>query len=429
MFSIRKGIVLFVFLFFLLLSSLFFAQEKKDAVYQYARKIVDTMASESMHGRGYVNEGDKIAANYIRSEFQKCGLQSFTSDYYQTFSFPVNTFPGKMNVIIDGKELVPGKDFIVSSHTTSAKGKYNVVLADDELVQKKKKFKKFLKQDFSNTIIVLNDTGKQTKLLQDMKGNTCGASGIVALMDKLTWSVAQSVNDYPLIEVLRTPAFKPIEISIEIESKFIPDHQSQNIVGYIKGSEFPDSFIVFSAHYDHLGQMGKGIYFPGANDNASGCAMLLNLANYYSNPEHKPKYSTAFIAFGGEEAGLLGSKYFTEAPLFPLENIRFLLNMDIMGTGEDGITVVNGSVFNKEFNNLVKINTQNNLIKDVKTRGKAANSDHYFFSEKGVKAFFIYTMGGIKAYHDIYDKAETLPLNEFEDLFKLIASFSAYLQN
>ncbi len=103
--------------------------------------------------------------------------------------------------------------------------------------------------------------------------------------------------------------------------------------------------------------------------------------------------------------------------------------MDIMGTGEDGITAVNGSIFKNEFDNLVKINVQNNFIKDVKIRGKAANSDHYFFSEKGVKAFFIYSMGGIKAYHDIYDRAETLPLNEFENLFKLITSFGNYLQN
>ena len=134
------------------------------------------------------------------------------------------------------------------------------------------------------------------------------------------------------------------------------------------------------------------------------------------------------MAFCGEEVGLLGSKYYTEHPLFPMKNIRFLLNMDIMGTGEDGITVVNGSIFKTEFDKLKEINTQNNFIKDVKIRGKAANSDHYFFAENGVKACFIYTMGGIKAYHDIYDRAETLPLNEFENLFKLITKFGEYLQ-
>ena len=72
---------------------------------------------------------------------------------------------------------------------------------------------------------------------------------------------------------------------------------------------------------------------------------------------------------------------------------------------------------------LVELNNRSNYVKQVKKRGKAANSDHFPFSEKGVPAFFIYTRGGIEAYHDIYDLPETLPLTEFEDVFKLIRDF------
>jgi aminopeptidase YwaD len=124
----------------------------------------------------------------------------------------------------------------------------------------------------------------------------------------------------------------------------------------------------------------------------------------------------------------VGSGYFTQHPVFPLKAISFLLNMDIMGTGDEGITVVNGTVFKKEFDTLKEISDSGNLLKEVKIRGKAANSDHYHFSEKGVRAMFIYTMGGIKAYHDVYDKAETLPLTKFEELFQLITRFADYLQ-
>ncbi len=434
MFKINKrtaaSIMAFLYVFFFYNPLSLSAQDiSKGAVYQYARKIIDTLASESMHGRGYVNNGDGIAANYILTEFQKSGLKSLTDDYYQKFSFPINTFPKNISVETDGRKLIPGADFIIYAHSPSAKGKYPVVTADDKLVRKKRKFKKFLRQDFSNKIIVVNDTGKQTKELQDIIGNSCKAKALVVLKDKLTWSTAQTLNDYPLIEVLRTSILNPKEIGFEIESELIADHASQNVISFVKGSEYPDSFIVYSAHYDHLGQMGRDTYFPGANDNASGCAMLLNLAKYYSMPEHAPKYSIAFIAFCGEEAGLLGSKYYTEHPVFPLSSIRFLLNLDMMGNGEEGITVVNGSVFKDEFDKLVKINASHNLVKEVKIRGKAHNSDHYFFSEKGVRAFFIYTMGGSKAYHDIYDKAETLPLNKFENLFELITSFNSSLQN
>ena len=421
---------LYFFLLFLLITSSLISQEiKKGPVYNYARQIVDTMASESMHGRGYVNGGDSIAANYLRTEFSKFGLKSFTGDYYQRVSFTVNTFPGKMSLIVDGKELVPGKDYFAFQSNPSASGKYPTVLADDKLVQNKRKYKKFLSQNFSNKIIIVNDTGEQTTELNNLLRNNQNAKAIISLQNKLTWSVAQKQNNRSLFEVVRTSINNPKEISFDVEAEILPDYKTQNVIGYVQGSQYPDSFIVYTAHYDHLGQMGNKTYFPGANDNASGCAMLLNLAKYYSTPEYRPNYSVVFMAFCGEEVGLLGSKYYTEHPLFPMKNIRFLLNMDIMGTGEQGITVVNGTLFKKEFDNLKEINTQKKYIKDVKIRGKAANSDHYFFSEKGVRAFFIYTMGGIKAYHDIYDCAETLPLNEFENLFKLITNFGDDLQH
>ena len=421
---------LLYFSLLLLIPGFIYSQEiKKGGTYYYARKIVDTMASESMHGRGYVNGGDSIAANYLQTEFKKFGLKTFGEDYYQRFSFAVNTFPGQVLLSINKEKLIPSKDFIVYSHSPSAKGKYSVVIADEELVLNKKHLKKFMRQDFDNKIVLINDTGKSTPELQGLLKNNFKARAVVTLKDKLTWEAGQTVSDFPLIEVLRKSVNQPKEMEYEIESSFLPNHPTQNVIGYIQGSEHPDSFIVYTAHYDHLGQMGKDVYFPGANDNASGCAMLLNLAKYYSMPEHRPKYSMAFMAFCGEEVGLLGSKYYTEHPLFPLQQIRFLLNMDIMGTGEDGITVVNGTIFNEEFDKLKQINSDNHFIKDVKIRGKAANSDHYFFSEKGVHACFIYSMGGIKAYHDIYDKAETLPLNEFQNLFLLITKFGDYLQN
>ena len=184
----------------------------------------------------------------------------------------------------------------------------------------------------------------------------------------------------------------------------------------------PDSFLVVTAHYDHLGGMGKTTYFPGANDNASGVSLMMELARYYAqNPQ---PYSIAFIAFAGEEAGLIGSKYFTENPLVPLTSIRFLLNTDLAGTGTNGITVVNATEFPKEFAWMNQVNDENKLLVKINSRGKAANSDHYFFTEKGVPSFFFYTLGGVTAYHDIYDRAEALPLNEFEDLFKLIVLFN-----
>ncbi|MFN8165310.1 MAG: M28 family peptidase [Bacteroidia bacterium] len=242
---------------------------------------------------------------------------------------------------------------------------------------------------------------------------------------KLTWSVEQQA-DYPASWSVKAIEKDPFLFDINIEAKVISKFKARNICAFVEGTQHPDSFLVISAHYDHLGEMGN-VLFPGANDNASGVSLLMNLAHYYAT--HPQKYSIAFILFSGEEAGLLGSKYFTEHPLIDLKKIRFLINTDLAGTGVEGITVVNASEFPAEFALMQKINTDNNLLAAVNSRGKAANSDHYFFTEKGVPSFFFYTLGGIKAYHDIDDKASTLPLNEHEDLFKLVTLFFAALSS
>jgi len=430
---------LLLVLSFFYLSAFAFSQ---GTVFQYARQIVDTMASESMHGRGYVNDGDKIAANYLKTEFQKIGLKSFQEGYYQKFTFPINTIPFvfSFNCTAFKRELILGKDYIVTASSGSSELRApmsKVLLLDSAIYFNSKKLQSFLKK-VSVYCFVAVDLKKvsDAEIIALFTNRKKDFRGLIFLKrTKLTHTCSQKVDEFSSVQLLVPDsiniqqAFKKSYADLHLTNRFIPNHQSQNVIGFIPGAVYPDSFIVFSAHYDHLGQMGSKVYFPGANDNASGCAMLLNLAKYYSLTENKPKYSIVFIAFAGEEVGLLGSDYFTKNPLFPLTKIKFVFNMDIMGTGEEGITVVNGSVFKTEFEKLKQINSDNKYIKDVKIRGKAANSDHYHFSERGVKAFFIYTMGGIKAYHDIYDRPETLSLNEFENLFKLITQFGSYLQN
>ncbi len=171
--------------------------------------------------------------------------------------------------------------------------------------------------------------------------------------------------------------------------------------------------------------MGNATYFPGANDNASGVSVVLNLIRYYR--EHPPKYKMVFLFFAGEEAGLLGSKFLVNSKVLSLPKIKFLINLDLLGTGDEGIMVVNGSLYQEAFGTLNKINQELKLVPEIKKRGKAANSDHYWFTEAGVPCFFIYTMGGIKAYHDVFDKEETLPLTRYKEVFLLLTLFSDQL--
>jgi Zn-dependent M28 family amino/carboxypeptidase len=111
-----------------------------------------------------------------------------------------------------------------------------------------------------------------------------------------------------------------------------------------------------------------------------------------------------------------------------LKNVRFLLNLDIMGSGEEGITVVNSTLFPNEFALLEKLNSEGNYMSQIKKRGPAANSDHYFFTEAGVPAFFFYTMGPNKHYHDVFDTYDELSFKAFENLSVLIEKFLSGLK-
>ena len=370
----------FGFIFFLFLTVNSFAQDST-----YTRNLVNTLTSKEFWGRGYTKDGMKKAAEYLTVEYQKIGLLPMGNSYTQPFNFPVNTFPGKMMVAINGLKLVPGKDFIVNNESRGIK-----------------------------------QTARLTPI--DSLNYQATPSLNVSLKDKLTWSVATEVGEVTTIQLNKKNFTAiPKKISVDIENKFIPNFEAANVCGLVKGTKFPDSILIITAHYDHLGGMGAATYFPGANDNAAGVATLLSLAKYYA--AHPQPYSIGFICFAAEEAGLLGSRYFVDNPLVPLNNIKFLLNLDLVGTGEAGMTVVNASVYPKEFTMLNAINNKNQYISKINPRGKAANSDHYFFTEKGVPAFFIYTQGGPSAYHDVFDKPETLPLTKYKDLFKLIVGF------
>ncbi len=417
----KKAIYIFL-LFFLI----FFKASAQDL--NYAHQIVDTLTSPYMSGRGYVNNGNEKAAAYIVSQFKSFSLKSFTKKYVQKFQFSVNTFPGQVGIKINEIALSPGKDYLIDPSSGSLKGTFEIVYVTKETIENPDSNRQFKQDDFANKILVIDrkeiDNAKIAEEFKAFRLNNYKAKAIVFLEDKkLTWSVSQMAYSYPVVTIMRSAFPKDAKtISFDIETIFIKKYATKNLIGYVKGTEKPDSFIVFSGHYDHLGKMGSDTYFPGANDNASGIAMLLNLSEYFST--HPQKYSIAFIAFAGEEAGLVGSKYYTEHPLFPLSKIKFLLNMDLMGTGDEGLMVVNGAIYEKEFKWLVNRNEEKKYLTQIKKRGKAANSDHYYFSEKGVPSFFFYTLGGISAYHDIYDKKETLPLTKFEQLFKLIVDFT-----
>jgi aminopeptidase YwaD len=421
----RKGITAI----FLLIQLYVNAQPgTKMLVLDYVRNVTQHLCAPELHGRGYINKGDSLASAFISGEFKQLGLKPLKGSYLQEFKHDVNTFPGQMLVLADGDTLRPGIDYLVDPACPSVRlvlrfktvtpaealDKVRLQKIIGELVSGGGKYNAFLLDKRSTT----SDTLKLLNGMAEMLSSF--SHTIVWSNEKLTWSVASEQSNYPLLFIDgKVPLQK--ELIVDVHARMERNYSSYNVIGYLPASRLNRKMIVLSAHYDHLGRMGADTYFPGANDNASGTATMLAVAKELVRK--KSKYNYVFIAFAGEEAGLVGSKYFTDHPLIRLRKIRFLMNLDIMGSGEEGITVVNATKHPKEFALLQNINTEKQYLSQVKSRGPAANSDHYWFSEKGVPAFFMYTMGPNKNYHDINDTFENLSFAETVNLVELVLEF------
>jgi aminopeptidase YwaD len=415
-------------------------QAQADSILAQGKLYARDLASPAMFGRGYQKEGHTRAANMIAAHFENFGLVPVPGKggspkpYFQPVRVTVNLVEGEQAFALDGKPLQIGKDYIIhesssrckfenakikdighgmpDQFTTALKG--SVIMLRSGLPEKyekdpelKKQFAKFagddVKLDFAHKMQV---------------------KAVIFIKPKLTAGLSQMPIDLPVVEVLATalPKKKSKKCSLTINIG-IKTTNSQNVVAILPGGLYPDSVVIVSAHYDHLGTQGDAIFF-GGNDNASGTSMLLSMAEYYARMDRLPPYTMMFIAFTGEEAGLVGSQYYaTKEPLFPLSKTKFILNLDLMANGDEGITAVAGLDYPEDFAALQALNTQLSAVPIVKGRPNAPNSDHYWFVKNGVKGMFIYTLGGPPHYHDVNDTYEAMRFSKYVEVRDLLIAF------
>ena len=413
-----------------------------------ARRTIAALAAPGMHGRGYVRQGEHKAAAYLRGRLRQLGLQPLAPDFTQPFSLDVNTFPGRLRLKISypilaehGLELTrpislqAGSDFIVSASSPGFTARSLRGVRLDSIDVHNSVYQDYwfrqVHDCVANDRAILLTAKLQAQWAQlpvAMQEAIDASAAKIILVPKLTATVSNQQTRQVELHVLDQSRYfgvggDPHTLQLEVQSQLLRNYPTQNLAAVLPGTAQPDSFLVISAHYDHLGMMGKTVYFPGANDNASGVALLLELAAHYARPENRPRYSIAFLLFGAEEAGLVGSRYFVQHPLLPLARIKFLLNLDLLGTGETGATVVNGRIHEAAYQRLLALNNAHHYLPSLAARGRAANSDHFPFSEAGVPAFFVYTRGGSPAYHDVQDRPEALSLAGFAGAFGLLRDF------
>ena len=190
-----------------------------------------------------------------------------------------------------------------------------------------------------------------------------------------------------------------------------------NVVGVLEGGgPRAGETIVIGAHYDHLGFGGFGSRQPevsqihnGADDNASGTAAMLEIARRFAAKPSRPPHRLVFIAFGAEERGLIGSNYYLQHPIFPLEKTVAMFNFDMVGRLRDNELTVYGVKSAKEFEDLVQKANQEHELSLEPVEGVVAASDHFGFFQKGIPVFHFFS-GFSEEYHTPEDDLETLNL-------------------
>ena len=397
----------------------------------YTYKVIKELSSEKYFGRGYVNNGDSLASVFIANECELIGLSKYNNSFFQEYETSINSYLKIPELVFGDNVLTYAADFIAIPNSANADGWYKVKWVTANTLTNSWALKHFLNEKHSDEFICIDSTGLNNQELYKFANvvfskNYIEAKGIIEGASSLKYTARTELKDHVHIQI------KPNQIDInadsvyvKIENNFIESYKTRNVIGYKKG--ISDSIIMFTAHYDHLGMVGNVMY-PGANDNASGVSMVLNLAKYFAKKKEN-YYTMVFALFSGEEAGLLGSKYMASNPPFDLSKIKILMNFDMIGTGDDGIYMLNA----KEYPHIDSLFNKMNLKKkyfDVMHSSKATfSSDHASFFEKGVNAVFVYAAGNNQNYHQPEDKFTDLTFAEYKDIYKFCIDLSKKIKN
>lgn len=389
------------------------------------KDIVRELSSPQYQGRGYAKDGVRMAGKFIESAFRKAGADTIIR---QPFRININTFPGSMEMSVDGKALTAGRDFVMREYSPGIKGEFKLYRIDTLHYDSAKLFADLAFPENKGAMVVCDFwfTYKHKDDFNRLQKN--GGSSNAGLI--LTWdeplkfykAYGEKVADKPTIwttsEVIRGAK----TVSVNIENQFLRNYESDNVIAKINGCRH-DSCYVFTAHYDHLGNLGADVFFPGANDNASGTAGIITLAGHYA--ENQPEFDCWFIAFSGEDANLRGSTYFVENPLFQLHEIKYLFNLDMIGDNNPVQYCEISPEGEAGFNRMVSINERKHFFTSLHRGELAANSDHYPFAERHVPCILFENENGdnFKYYHTVDDTFENGEFGTYPQIFRLITDF------
>ena len=209
------------------------------------------------------------------------------------------------------------------------------------------------------------------------------------------------------------------KVEFSVNANYNSNAQTRNVLGYIEGCDplLKNEFIIVSAHLDHVGKQADVVY-PGANDNASGVAAVLELARLFSNTESKPKRSLLFVLFSGEENGLYGSNFMVKNLPLPKEKIVAMYNMDCIAFG-DSIQIGNGLSYPELWNKMKEIDAKQSR-RMVEQTWSGGGADLTPFHKAGIPGLYVVSRYSYTHLHLPSDKPETLNKKLFFDVVNLV---------
>ena len=389
------------------------------------KKVVRQLSSANYQGRGYARDGVRKAGKYIYRQFEKSGVDEVS---FQGFTLDINTFCGDMAISVDGRKLTPGMDFSMREFSPGVHGEFPLYYVDTLNFDAERIYADLQKPENKNCMVVCDFlfTYRHSKVFSRiLKGGELPNTGVV-----YTWAgplkfykaYGEKVVDKPIIWIVPKAMEGAKTIKVAVDNKFLAGYETENVIAKVNGRRH-DSCYVFTAHYDHLGNLGPKVFYPGANDNASGTATIITLADYYAL--HQPEFDMYFVAFSGEDANLRGSTFFVNNPVVPLEQIRYLFNIDMIGDDNPAIYCELSEKGMAKFEVFEQINKEKGYFTALDRGALAANSDHYPFAVKGVPCIFFMNEHGsaFQYYHTPNDNYRTMKSDSYEPVFKLICDF------
>jgi len=225
-------------------------------------------------------------------------------------------------------------------------------------------------------------------------------------------------------QTVEGPSFKLVRQDYRWKPQVLEERalESENVLGFLGPGEIsPEkSTIIVSAHYDHLGTL-NGDFFPGANDNASGLGVLLEVARVLGNRATVPKHQVLFAAWTFEEEGLYGSTFFTSA--FPFHKVQAVINLDSLGNGAPRDFLL---WTHQAENPLIPLVTRTGDRLGLRFRSRVLSpdtphtSDHQPFGERGIPAVTILSPNWLERNHTLRDTKDQININKLENATKLV---------